>query len=210
MPIVVLAALVARLCFVATASAESPPEKPGSRSEGERPEEPNPAFVVRADGSDDEVSAALDGALVLAPEKVFVGPRLRISGGHITGGIDALFLYKSSDRADDGYDGVFLGHLFSFALGAQVEAVDHLYLSAGSGFDAWYLWGIDLNEAKFALPLWVEARYWATRSVGVFLNARYNAIASDGLDFGPTREQVSRGEDGGVPLMLTVGAGVRQ
>jgi hypothetical protein len=167
-------------------------------------------FVVVERADEPEVAAVLDGALVLAQDKVFLGPRLRVDGGIITGGVDAIFLYKGSDRDDDGHDGVFLGNLFSFALGARVRVVQDLWLSAGTGFDAWYLWGIDLNEAKFAMPLWVEARYWVNGWLGAFLNTRYNLLASGGLDFGATREDVGRGQEGSVPLMFTIGVGVRQ
>lgn len=94
------------------------------------------------------------------------------------GGLDALFLYKTSDPDEDGYEGRFLGNLFSFSLGVQAEAVDRLWLGVGSDFDAWYLWGIDLDEAKFARPLWAQARYWVTPQLSVFANMKFNLIAS--------------------------------
>ena len=151
--------------------------------------------------------SSMDLAVVLAQEKVILGPRIRIGDGLVVGGIDALFIYKTSDTDDDGYEDSFLGNLFSLSLGVQSEVMERLWLSTGSGFDAWYLWGIDLDEAKFALPVWAEARYWVTPQLSVFLNGKFNLIASDGLDFGRTREQVAEREDGGVPLMITVGVG---
>ncbi len=218
----ILPILVAGLALATTAQAQQPGENTsppgptptevsdpsGGEGVGETNREVAPFAVVERNGEPD-VSAVLDGALALAQDKVFVGPRLRIDGKVLTGGVDAIFLYKASDRDDDGHDGVFLGHLFSFALGARVRVVQDLYLSGGSGFDAWYLWGIDLNEAKFAMPLWVEARYWANNRLGAFVNARYNLLASGGLDFGATRQEASRGEDGALPLMFMIGLGVR-
>ena len=152
----------------------------------------------------------LDGALVLAKEKAILGPRVRNANGQIVGGLDALFIYKTSDAAEDGFDGSFLGHLFAFSLGAQLEPTNTLALSAGSGVDVWYLWGINLDEAKFALPLWAEGRFWMTPKLSAFVNAKINLVASDGLDFGRTREQVSSGAESDFPVMVTVGLGIKQ
>lgn len=203
-PLRLLTYMVAILLFIAP-NISVADEGPGSVLDSTSAE-------VQNDHSADELMSEsvvdiIDLAFMLATEKVITGARFSSVDGLFTARTLIDFVYKTSDEREDGFEGSFLGNRFALDLGVIYQVVPRVSLSLGSGIDCWYLWGINADEVKLSLPLWLEGRFHITPKWSAVINTRMNVISSDGLSYGATREEVRSGESGGAPLMTTVGIG---
>jgi hypothetical protein len=140
----------------------------------------------------------------LVEDKTIIGAKLGGHGSLVGLDLAMAFLFVK-DREGDGLDGGFAGLVFSphiFVKALQIKGVE---LRAGAGLDAYGLFPINLEEWKFAMPVFVEARLWVTPDYGVYVQPRFYVLASDGLEPG-----VAHDGSESLPIFLVVGIGGRR
>lgn len=160
------------------------------------------ALAAGPAAADDGVSLGIQGETMLIEDKTVVG--LSVYAFFQIIGIDLGFALAWLDEEDPRppVEGSFLGGLFHVHALARFAVIDDLSLRLGTGLDAWFLWGIDEDESKFAMPLVAEARYFIGDHLNVFVQPRYYLVTSDGLEVG-----VAADGSEGSPFLVVVGLG---
>jgi len=149
-------------------------------------------------------SSGFDADVYLAKDKTMVGLGLSVIEGQVGIDLDLAFIYlnEGAERVGFPEDDSFVGNLLGIHLIYRVYKKGPAEGRLGTGFDYWALWGINGDEYKMGLPLFVEGRYTLAPGVTTHLQARGYLLASDGLGLGIDFD----GEETS-PILLTAGLG---
>lgn len=160
------------------------------------------AALAAGPAAADETAFGVQGETMLIEDKTVAG--LSVYGFYSMFGLQLGFALAWLDEEDPRppIEGSFIGGLFHIHALVRFAVMQPLTLRAGTGLDAWLLWGIDEDEQKYAMPLVLEARFHIGDHLNLFVQPRYYLIASDGLEIG-----VAPDGDEGSPFLVTVGVG---
>ena len=150
------------------------------------------------------LGSGFDADVYLTQDKTMVGLGLSVIDSKVGLDLDLAFIYLNDESERIGFpaDDSFVGNLLGIHLIYRVHKVGPAEGRVGVGFDYWALWGINGDEYKMGLPLFVEARYALAPGITTHLQARSYLIASDGLGLGVDFD----GEETS-PVLMTVGLG---
>lgn len=140
----------------------------------------------------------------LVQEKAMIGPNGGLQIGWFDLDLDFALIFLTEDDPAGALDGSFVGALLGVHPMIRALEVGPVELLAGTGFDAYGLWGIHSGEWKLGWPFLAEARVFVTENLGASLQLRIYALGSDGLEVG-----VDRGGEESAPLLLSIGVGGR-
>ena len=141
------------------------------------------AFLVQ-----DKIIAGLDGGGFLN----------RFVGFHFGGSL----LFVDENAPSKGVDSIFLGGLLEVHLQGRLNVHPSAEVRVGVGADIWSLWGIDGDEVLYALPAFVEGRFFMTPQWSVYGRGRYYLTSSKNISLGENFDG-----DEGLPLLFSVGLG---
>jgi hypothetical protein len=148
--------------------------------------------------------ASLDADIYLTKDKTMLGAGVSFVDGLVGFDLDLAFVYINEDAERAGFptDDSFIGNLLGIHLVFRPVKRRQMEGRVGVGFDYWALWGINGDEYKMGLPIFVEGRYFVDRTLNVHLQVRSYLLASEGLGLG-----VDFDGDETQPVLLTVGIG---
>jgi len=150
------------------------------------------------------LGSGFDADIYLTKDKTMVGLGLSMIEGRLGLDLDLAFIYlnEGSERAGFSEDDSFVGNLLGVHLIYQPLKQGPAQGRVGVGFDYWALWGINGDEYKMGLPIFVEGRYFLVPGVNTHVQIRSYLVASDGLGLGVDFD----GEET-TPVLVTVGIG---
>ncbi|MEE2788944.1 MAG: hypothetical protein VX589_16530 [Myxococcota bacterium] len=139
----------------------------------------------------------------LVQDKVILG----VDGGGFFGRtfglhLDAALVFSGDDAPATGVKSQFIGALLGLHLVGRITVLPMLEARGGIGVDIWPLWGIDAEETLVGLPVFAEARIFASIKWSVFGRLRYYLVHSDRMQPGEDFEGKTH-----TPVVLSVGFG---
>ncbi len=150
------------------------------------------------------VGSGFDADVYLTKDKTMVGLGLSVIDDRFGLDLDLAFIYLNEDSERVGFpkNDSFVGNLLGVHLIYQPLKQGSAQFRVGTGFDYWALWGINGDEYKMGLPIFVEGRYLLAPGVNAHVQVRSYLVASDGLGLGVDFD----GEET-APVLVTVGLG---
>ncbi len=131
-------------------------------------------------------------------------PGLSIGGQWGSFGLDGEIggIYLQQAAPDCDVDSGWMGMYFGFHLYGRLFWGPASDIKLGTGFDGFGLLAIHQNEWKLGMPLILEARFFVSDSMDVYVQGRYYVLSSDGMEPGVDRQGRET-----IPIMLVAGIG---
>lgn len=141
----------------------------------------------------------------LVKDKAMFGVHARLHYAWLAMSAGMTFVSSTKDDPTGAVEADLLGNLFEFHFLAQPLDFQGLMAGVGTGVDLYTLWGINADEVKVAWPMLVDLRWYPMDMLfGVYSQARYYLVTSDGLELGTARD----GNES-VPVLLSLGVTVK-